>query len=40
MPTVLAALLPVLPYSLSLLGLAVVCLGCLGVVARAITRPW
>ena len=33
LPTVLAALLPVMPYALSLCGVAVICLLCLGTVA-------
>src|SRR5699024_5719624 len=40
LPTVLAALLPVLDYSLSLAGVAAICLTCLGAVARAANRPW
>ena len=40
LPTVLAALLPVMPYSLSLAGVAVVCLLCLAAVARASNRRW
>ncbi|WP_319021993.1 MFS transporter [Brevibacterium sp. FME17] len=39
LPTVLAALLPVMPYSRSLAGVAVICLLCLGAVARASNRP-
>lgn len=40
LPTVLAALLPVMPYSVSLAVVAVICLLCLGAVARASKRPW
>lgn len=40
LPTVLAALLPVMPYSLSLAGVAVICLLCLAAVARASNRRW
>ena len=38
LPTVLAALLPIMPYSVSLAGLAVICLLCLGAVARGSKR--
>ena len=40
LPTVLAALLPVVPYAVSLAVLAAICLLCLGLVARSSTRPW
>lgn len=39
LPTVLAALLPVMPYSVSLAVVAAICLLCLGAVARASSRP-
>ena len=38
LPTVLAALLPVMPYAVSLAGVAVICLLCLGAVAQASKR--
>ena len=38
LPTVLAALLPIMPYSISLAGVAVICLLCLGAVTRASNR--
>src|SRR5699024_7454484 len=40
LPTVLAALLPLMPYTVTLGGVAAICLLCLGVVARAANRPW
>lgn len=40
LPTVLATLLPLMPYAVSLGGVAAICLLCLGAVARSSSRPW